>query len=65
MAIPDFQSIMLPLMRYCRDEKEHNTGETADALAAEFKLSEEERKALLPSGVQEIFVNRLHGRNRT
>jgi len=59
MAIPDFQSLMLPLLRYCRDEKEHKTGETADALTAEFRLSGEERKALLPSGVQEIIVNRL------
>ena len=59
MAIPDFQSIMLPLMQYCRDGREHSTSETADALAATFKLTDEERKALLPSGVQEVFVNRL------
>lgn len=54
MAIPDFQSIMLPLMQYCRDGREHNTIETADALAATFKLTGDERNALLPSGVQKI-----------
>jgi restriction system protein len=59
MAIPDFQSIMLPLMQYCRDGKEHTASETADALAASFKLTTDERKTLLPSGVQEVFVNRL------
>jgi restriction system protein len=59
MAIPDFQSIMLPLMQFCRDGREHTTSETADALATTFKLTTDERKALFPSGVQEIFVNRL------
>lgn len=59
MAIPDFQSLMLPLMQYCRDGKEHNTSETSDALAATFKLTTDERRALLPSGVQKIFINRL------
>ena len=59
MAIPDFQSVMLPLMRYCADGKEHAVSETTDALADQFKLTDEERKALLPSGVQEIFRNRV------
>ena len=59
MAIPDFQSVMLPLMRYCADGKEHAVSETTDALANQFKLTDEERKALLPSGVQEIFRNRV------
>jgi restriction system protein len=59
MAIPDFQSIMLPLVRYCGDGQEHTTSDTVEALAAELSLSEDERKALLPSGVQAIFVNRV------
>lgn len=59
MAIPDFQTIMLPLMRYCQDGKEHSISETVDALSDHFTLTEEERKALLPSGVQEVFRNRV------
>lgn len=59
MPIPDFQSIMLPLLRYCNDGLEHSISETVNALADEFKLTEEERMALLPSGVQEIFRNRV------
>ena len=46
-------------MRYCADGKEHAISETTDALADQFKLTDEERKALLPSGVQEIFRNRV------
>jgi restriction system protein len=59
MAIPDFQSIMLPLVRHCGDGQEHTTSDTVEALAAEFSLSEHERTALLPSGVQGVFVNRV------
>src|SRR4030042_933114 len=59
MAIPDFQRVMLPLMRHCQDGQEHSISDTVDALAKHFKLTDEERKALLPSGVQEIFRNRV------
>lgn len=59
MAIPDFQSVMLPLMRLCADGKEHAISETTDTLAEQFKLTDDERKALLPSGLQEVFRNRV------
>ena len=59
MAIPDFQSIMLPLMRHLQDDREHPTGETLDALAKHFELTEEDRRVRLPSGVQEVFTNRV------
>jgi len=59
MAIPDYQSIMLPLLKLASDGKEHSIHETVDALADEFKLTNEERKELLPSGQQEIFFNRV------
>ncbi len=58
MAIPDFQTIMLPLMRHCQDGQEHSS-DTVDALAKYFKLTDEELNALLPSGVQEVFRNRI------
>jgi len=59
MAIPDFQTVMLPLIQHCQDGQEHSISDTVDALAKHFKLTEEERKALLPSGVQEVFKNRV------
>jgi restriction system protein len=59
MPIPDFQSIMLPLMKSCADGKEHNISDSEEALAVEFKLTPEERKVRLPSGVQEVFRNRI------
>ena len=59
MAIPDFQSIMLPLMQYASDGKEHTLRESIEYLAKQFNLSEEEREDLLPSGTQAIFDNRV------
>jgi len=59
MAIPDFQSIMLPLLRVAGDNKEHSLRDAVDALGKHFGLSEAERTALLPSGRQAIFDNRV------
>ena len=59
MAIPDFQSIMLPLLQFCGDSKEHSNRDAIDHLAEILRLSEEERKELLPSGRQAIFHNRV------
>ncbi|PHQ34777.1 restriction endonuclease [Rhodopirellula bahusiensis] len=59
MAIPDFQSIMLPFMQVLSDEKTWTTKELTEQLAVHFKLSEAERHQLLPSGQQAIFTNRV------
>lgn len=59
MAIPDYQSIMLPLLKFASDKKEHSTREAIEHLSLHFKLSEGELKDLLPSGQQEIFDNRV------
>jgi len=59
LAIPDYQTVMLPLLRFAGDRQEHSLRETIDALAIEFALSDDERKALLPSGQQQVFDNRV------
>ncbi len=59
MAIPDFQTIMLPLLGMTKDEQEHSHGEISEALAAQFKLNDAEKKELLPSGRQARFDNRV------
>lgn len=58
MAIPDFQTIMLPLMKLLGDGQEHSLSEVVEKLSASFGLSEQEVKQLLPSG-QRIFYNRV------
>jgi len=59
MTVPDFQSLMLPLLRLIGDEKEHNNSEVLESLAEQFHLNESERKELLPSGRQVRFDNRV------
>jgi len=59
MPIPDFQSVMRPLMDVISDGKEHSIRETLDRLGDHFELTDEERKRLLPSGRQDVFTNRV------
>jgi restriction system protein len=58
MAIPDFQTLMLPVLKLAA-EKEWRVADTVERLADEFKLSAEDRTALLPSGRQTTFSNRV------
>jgi len=59
MAVPDYQSLMLPLMRFAADEKDHKLQDAYATLAAKFKLTDDERNELLPSGRQSKFDNRV------
>jgi len=60
MAVPDLQSIMLPLLKLIGDKKEHSMRESIEKLGNEFDLTDEDRKALLPSGIQKVFDNRVN-----
>ncbi len=60
MAVPDYQSVMLPLLRFAaQKETELSTSEAVEALAKELDLTEDDLKAMLPSGIQATFVNRV------
>lgn len=59
MAIPSYQELMLSLLKVAADGSEHRMREAIKSLADEFRLSEPERTALLPSG-NVIFDNRVH-----
>ena len=59
MAIPDFQTCMLPLLRFTADGKEHQNKEATQHLAQEFTLTEQELNEFLPSGQQPVFSNRV------
>ena len=59
MTIPDYQTIMLPLLKFAGDKKEHSIREAIDHIGDLFKLSEQERKEVLPSGRSYIIDNRV------
>lgn len=59
MAIPILWSLTLPLLKFLEDGKAHSMREANEHLALVFKLTEEDRKELLPSGKQGRFQNRV------
>jgi restriction system protein len=59
MAIPDYQTCMLPFLRFLGDGVEHTLRDAEDAVATTFGLTPVERAELLPSGQQGIFRNRV------
>ena len=50
MAIPDYQSIMLPLLKLLNDDQAHRTVDLINQVGDEFQLSNGERLERLPSG---------------
>ena len=59
MAIPDYQSLMLPLLRLTTDKKEHSLKDSTQILAKEFNLSEVELAEMLPSARKTRFYDRV------
>jgi len=59
MAIPDYQAIMLPLLEIAAQKGPLGSSEAVALVSDHFKLSEEERGTLLPSGKQAIITNRV------
>ncbi|URD50460.1 winged helix-turn-helix domain-containing protein [Chroococcidiopsis sp. CCNUC1] len=59
MSIPDFQSLMLPLLKILEDEQDYFIRDIIETLAWEYNLTSSEKSKLLPSGQQPIFDNRV------
>ena len=59
MPIPDYQTLMLPLLKIASDGKVHTKRDAVNELATQFGVTEEEQKKLLPSGNQAVFDNRV------
>ncbi len=59
MAVPNYQKIMLPLLKLAKDGEDHLMREAFEQLAKIFELDEDDRKELLPSGTQTVWENRV------
>ena len=59
MAIPDFQTLMLPVLRVLKDGNEVQFKSVVDKLALEFKLTDDELAEMLPSRRAPTFYNRV------
>jgi restriction system protein len=58
VAIPDFQTLMLPFLRLLGDGREHRASDAVEVLNEEFGLSLEERQQRLATGPQTVMRNR-------
>ena len=59
MTIPDYQTLMLPLLKLTGDEKIHSLKQTTEKLAQDFGLSEIELAEMLPSARKTRFYDRV------
>ncbi|OAM52219.1 restriction endonuclease [Methylovorus sp. MM2] len=59
MAIPDFQTLMLPVLKFVADKKQYVLKDVVESLAFQFNLTDEDRSELLPSGSAFTFNNRV------
>lgn len=59
MAIPDYQTLMLPVLQVAA-EGETRVPLAADVIAHRIGLTEAEREEPLPSGKQKLLHNRIH-----
>ena len=59
MAVPDFQTVMLPLLTLLSDSSEHSLAEVIENLGNRLGLSPEEKKELLPSESEPRFDHRV------
>ncbi|CNE93559.1 restriction system protein MRR [Mycobacterium tuberculosis] len=59
MPIPDFQTLMRPVLELHADGGDHESAAIVVAVADHFDLSVDERAAMLPSGGQKRINNRI------
>ena len=58
--LPDYQTLMLPVLKSLADGKERHIREITDLMAHEFQMTEEELSKLQPSGGVTVFADRVH-----
>ena len=59
MTIPDFQSLMRPVLAALADGEVRRSRHVKDAMVEQFELTAEERAQMLPSGRQRTMDNRV------
>ncbi|MBC8117869.1 MAG: restriction endonuclease [Candidatus Saccharimonas sp.] len=59
MAVPDFQSMMLPLLEAIADGAEHSNSAVYDSVARQMNVSAEDLQLMHSGGEQTVFYNRV------
>lgn len=59
MTIPDFQTLMRPVLLYLADGQVRRSRDITEAMSDQFHLTPEERAEMLPSGTAKKMANRV------
>ena len=59
MDIPDYQTLMLPLLKQINTGSEYRFRDLVELISKDFDLSDDQRSEMLPSGKQPIINNRV------
>jgi restriction system protein len=59
VAVPDFQTLMCPVLVAIQGDEPKSPAEIRDIVAAALNVSDEDRQVLLPSGKQALYANRV------
>lgn len=59
MTVPEYQALMLPLLKIASNGIEHSLSEVIETLAGELRLTDNDKRELLPSARQTKFENRV------
>lgn len=60
MPVPAYHEFMLPILKIADDRADHEIAVVRERLAQEFRLSDDDRREMIPSGSQTALVNRVH-----
>jgi len=60
VPIPNYQTLMLPVLELTADGQVHTSTEAIEHVAHQFDVTPEERAVLLPSGRSPVLYNRTH-----
>ena len=58
-SFPKFDEFLFPILNYCKDKQEHTLSETIDKMASYFRMSDDQKNALLPSGKRTYIYDRV------
>jgi restriction system protein len=59
VAVPDYETLMLPVLEYLSDGQVRKTAQLVSYIAERFKLSPDDLKQLIPSGRAKLLNNRV------
>ncbi|MCX7545669.1 restriction endonuclease [Marinicella gelatinilytica] len=59
MAIPDYETLMLPILSFLEDKNVKRTRDIINHIILKFNITEEESKELIPSGRAKLIDNRV------